>query len=534
MRNLGVLAQKEGKDDEALASTRDALAILVRQERGFGAEEVAEHRESVRSLCDFCLVLAMRLSKEGAPRIEDAFEFAESSRGMLLAEALTNRRALLDANVPEVLADVERRARAALARHQEEARALPRDADRPARLEARRRIDAAYAELEAAQARIQREARHVAEVVFPAPVRLETLRSHLPPDTALLLYQQTRHDAVVVWVRREGAGFLRLGDAESTVSKAEAYRELAMAGREGEPVVARELYDLLLRPAEPHLHGVRRILVAPDGVLALVPFEALLRAEGEARERVLERLEVAYVPSGTVYAALREEAGTPPGRGVLALGDPVYPDERASTDGLASSDADLRGWHNLSRLPATADEVRAVAALFGEGDSTALLRQQATVAGLREALAKRPSRLRALHLACHGYVDTERPRLTGLVLGGGEVLTLDDVYRLRVPADLVVLSACETAGGRLQRCEGVMGLVRGFFFAGTPRVVVSNWKVADDSTRVLMERFYAAMLKKGLAPCAALRDAKLGMLRGGGRDAQPRHWAAFVLWGLAD
>ena len=113
------------------------------------------------------------------------------------------------------------------------------------------------------------------------------------------------------------------------------------------------------------------------------------------------------------------------------------------------------------------------------------------------------------------------------------MLTLDDLYQQTLSADLVVLSACDTGRGRIRSGEGVIGLVRGVFFAGCPRVVVSNWKVHDASTRRLMASFYEKMVKERLSPAAALRSAKLDMLRSK-EHAHPFHWAAFVLWGLGD
>jgi CHAT domain-containing protein len=193
----------------------------------------------------------------------------------------------------------------------------------------------------------------------------------------------------------------------------------------------------------------------------------------------------------------------------------------------------LRGLEELAPLPGTRREVAGIAGLFPESQRTVLLGPEATAAGLEARLADRAP-LRALHLACHGHIDTVRPRLSGLVLSDGAILSLDDVYRLHVPADLVVLSACETARGRFLHGEGVIGLVRGFFYAGAPRVVVSNWKVRDDSTTELMVAFYRHMIEGGLTPAEALRAARLGMLRGGADSAHPSHWSGFVLWGLGD
>jgi len=148
---------------------------------------------------------------------------------------------------------------------------------------------------------------------------------------------------------------------------------------------------------------------------------------------------------------------------------------------------------------------------------------------LEDAINAREDRLAVVHIACHGVLDTERPMLSGLALGGGDVLSVADVYRLRVPADLVVLSACETGLGPISDAEGVLGLPRAFFFAGAPRVVVSAWKVSDQDSKDLMLSFYRSMREGGRPAGAALREAKLQQIAAGRNH--PYHWAGFTLWG---
>jgi CHAT domain-containing protein len=153
-------------------------------------------------------------------------------------------------------------------------------------------------------------------------------------------------------------------------------------------------------------------------------------------------------------------------------------------------------------------------------------------------LAPEIARYRWLHIATHGTVDDRHPDLSGLVLSlvdqAGRpregVLRAHEIGRLRLGADLVVLSACETALGREVRGEGLYGLSRGFLYAGTPRVVASLWSVRDEATAQLMRRFYQAMVRDGLAPSAALRRAQLS-LREERRWASPFYWAGFVLQG---
>jgi len=148
------------------------------------------------------------------------------------------------------------------------------------------------------------------------------------------------------------------------------------------------------------------------------------------------------------------------------------------------------------------------------------------------------TRYRVVHFATHGFVDYEHPELSGLVFSMVDekgtpqdgFLRMHDIYNLKLPVDLVVLSACNTGLGREVKGEGLIGLTRGFMYAGARGVVASLWKVDDDATAELMKHFYAGMFQKGLSPAAALREAQLA-LRSQKRWESPYYWAAFVIQG---
>ena len=145
---------------------------------------------------------------------------------------------------------------------------------------------------------------------------------------------------------------------------------------------------------------------------------------------------------------------------------------------------------------------------------------------------------RIIHFATHGLLNSEHPELSGLVLSLVDqqgrpqdgFLQLQDIYNLNLPADLVVLSACETALGKEIRGEGLMGMTRGFMYAGASRVIASLWKVDDVATAALMERLYHGMLTEGLQPAAALRQSQIEMWKQKRWDS-PYYWAAFVIQG---
>jgi CHAT domain-containing protein len=154
------------------------------------------------------------------------------------------------------------------------------------------------------------------------------------------------------------------------------------------------------------------------------------------------------------------------------------------------------------------------------------------------ALSNNLGQYRIVHFATHGLLDNQHPELSGLVLSlvdshgkpQNGFLELQDVYNMDLPVDLVVLSACETGLGKEINGEGLIGLTRGFMYAGAPRVVASLWKVDDLATADLMGRFYKAMLKDGIRPAAALRQAQLEMWKNK-RWTDPYYWAAFTIQG---
>jgi CHAT domain-containing protein len=190
---------------------------------------------------------------------------------------------------------------------------------------------------------------------------------------------------------------------------------------------------------------------------------------------------------------------------------------------------------SFPRLSSSLREARAISSLVPPDQLFLALGFQASrAAALRPELAQ----YRNLHFATHGVLDSRRPELSKLVLSLYDergtpqdgFLRLNDVYNLRLDADLVVLSACQTALGQEVRGEGLIGLTRGFMYAGAARVLASLWSVEDRATADLMGDFYRGMLRQGLSPAAALRKAQLEMAKNPTRKS-PYYWAGFSLQG---
>ncbi|HZH29957.1 MAG TPA: CHAT domain-containing tetratricopeptide repeat protein [Pyrinomonadaceae bacterium] len=338
------------------------------------------------------------------------------------------------------------------------------------------------------------------------------------------------------------------------------------------------LYQAAVAPVA-SLIASKRLLVVADGALNYVPFESLVTATGGGGDYstlpyLVRTNEVAYAPSASVVAAIRQQAaggGAGTGantRGLLLIADPIFDssDPRAKilqAAGAPASGAEQSG-EMLAVNSAVTDLMSASNKAAGGGSSSGnvkLARLNGTRAEAQQiaALARTSglapdiwldldasesrvkttdvSKYRILHVATHGLLNTERPQFTGVVLSlvgnrdGDGFLRTDEIFNLRLGSPLVMLSACETGLGRERRGEGVIGLTRAFMYAGAPTVGVSLWSVSDKSTADLMTDFYKRLLSKQTpAPAAAMRAAQLAMIDGKKYSA-PFYWAPFVLVG---
>lgn len=302
------------------------------------------------------------------------------------------------------------------------------------------------------------------------------------------------------------------------------------------------LSRLILEKVEPLL-GNRRLIVVADGVLQYIPFAAL-PFPAAPQQRIVHRNDVVSLPSASALAVLRRELASrsPAPKTIAILADPVFesdpglrkdqPGDKVSIrDPRRGGQPDLLALHSL---PFSREEAEAIAALVPEKDQRwVALDYEASWAN---AMDGRLKSYRYVHFATHGILDTLRPELSRLALSlfneKGErqngSLTLQDVYNLELNAELVVLSACETALGKEVRGEGLIGMTRGFMYAGAARVMASLWSVDDRYTSKLMESFYRHLLKQGQDPAAALRQAQLEIAR---KRPSPYYWAGFSLQG---
>jgi CHAT domain-containing protein len=312
------------------------------------------------------------------------------------------------------------------------------------------------------------------------------------------------------------------------------------------------LSQMLLGPVAAEMKN-KRLLIVAEGVLQFVPFATLPNPADGGWQPMIVSNEIVTLPSASVAAVLKQEAADhkSPNKLLAVLADPVFSsqDSRVAISAkkrtAAGADADSlivakrsaaeAGLTNLERLRFSRQEADDITRLAAEHQKL-----QAVDFAANRALATSPDlgQYRIVHFAAHGLINNQHPELSGVVLSlvdeqgraQNGFLRLYDIYNLKLNADLVVLSACQTALGKEVRGEGIIGLTRGFMYAGARRVVASLWQVDDRATAELMKRFYQAMLGGGLKPAAALRSAQTEMWRDK-RWQAPYYWGAFTLQG---
>jgi len=478
---LGRALRRAGQIVEARAELERAIAVVEELRRDVPGEEPAQQQLFERLVEPYHELIAL-LVEQGDR--ENALAYAERAKARVLLDVLQNGRPDLGG----VLTDAERAREAELtARMAELNRKGAATQLRAARLD----YDAFLTAVYAAHPELRGERGTVAP--FRAEEAPEGFVEFVVTKERTFVFTATRVETIAIGARALAAEIAK-------------FRELLASRNLLYATAARALYDRLLRRLEPQLRGKSAITIIPDGPLWELPFHALQPAAGTF---LIDRHAISYAPSLSV---LREMA--PHGREsrkarLLAIGNPVG--------------------GSLEPLPHTETEIRAIAALYGESNSRMRLRGEA-----REELVKKEAgAFDVLHFATHGILDDRNALSSRLVFSPSATSSEDgllearEILRLDLGARLAVLSACETARGRVATGEGVIGMSWALFVAGVPSAVVSQWKVDSASTSALMIEFHRN-LRAGRGNADALRRAALKTRE---RHPHPFYWAPFVVVG---
>jgi CHAT domain-containing protein len=564
---LGSLELERGDTEAAEVSLRQSIEVTQSVRRGSSSTDLAAaFSAAVHERSEKYVECLMRMHASDPSRGLDAlaFESSESARARSLSELLRATATSLVPGLDRQLAEQERSLRQAI-RVKEDARMalLGGKYERSELEELKAELSRLSAEYERVEETIRVRHPGYGQIVRPAGWNLRRIRDQVIDDETVLLAYSLGAERSYGWaVTRGGLVSYELPPRQLVERAAERVYKLLSEGlgrgdKEELEAAVRELGGMILTPAAAVLRGKSRVVVIADGALNYVPF-LLLPVSAEGDEPLIATREVVNAPSASVLGQLREEAGrrAPPAKTLAAFGDPVFASNYAMRKGEGRGvdlavvqkmeGEDLRS--NLRDITPTGDSpnpatIRPLTFAGLELENLRKVVGDSFVAADFDATRDRLqatdlSEFAILHFATHGFLDPKSPEKSGLMLstvdreGGARegFVGLRDVYNLRAPVELVVLSACRTALGKDVRGEGMIGLTRGFLYAGASSVVSSLWKVDDEATSELMRRFYDNMLRRGMTPAAALRAAQ-NSIRQEPQWRSPYYWAAFTLQG---
>ncbi|PWT88753.1 MAG: hypothetical protein C5B55_12595 [Blastocatellia bacterium] len=537
---------------------------------------------SVRKYYEVYVDVLMRLHKENPAGGFDvaALKASENARARSLLESLIEASFEIGQGVDPTLVARERSLRQLISDKAEtQVRLLSGSHTDEQAANMAKELDALTAEYDQVQTQIRQNNPRYAALTAPVSLSLQEIQSRLlDQDTLLIEYALGEGKSYMFLVaatslktfelpkrddvERASRSVYDLVTASDRVVPNETIdqrnQRLDQADRDF-PAAATTLSQMLLGPLATELKG-KRLLLVSEGILQYVPFAALpdpstqkSAGPNQTSQPLIANHEIISLPSASVLGVLRNEMKDRPRppKTVAIFADPVFgvQDPRLNSNGkpqvvddaaLAQAgdikrSAEESGLNSFPRLRFSRQEAEQIMRLVPRNNNLEALdfaasRSAATSPDLKQ--------YRIVHFATHGLINSRHSDLSGIVLSlvdqqgkpQNGFLRLYDIYNMNLSAELVVLSACQTALGKDIKGEGLVGLTRAFMYAGASRVVASLWRTEDRATAVLMDRFYESMLTNGMSPAAALRKAQIGMWQDK-RWKQPRYWAAFTLQG---
>lgn len=569
--HLARAKESRGALNDALSYIQESLKTIESlRAQVISSELRASYFASVYKHSELYIDLLMRLHKLQPDQrfCTLALQASENAHARALLEILGETNVQIRQGVDADLLERERSLQlqlSAKAAYELRVRGGKGDAEEIAQVnEEIRALRIAYQEV---QTLIKQQSPEYATLIQPQPLPVADIQAELRGSDTLLLEYALGEERSYLWaltsdslagyelparsiIEQAARNVYNLLTARQSLSASANYQESVATADSQYWKEAGALSQMLLGPVAAEL-GNKRLLIVGDGALQYLPFEALpAPAPASGLIPLVVNHEIVNLPSASTLAAIRrgKMKSKSAGKLVVVMADPVFTrdDPRLSakqslstsivTPSMAANSPIGNTYHSFSRLSGTRQEAEAIMAITPAGTGTMVTDFDACRS---TALSGQLGQYQIVHLATHGIIDTEHPELSGIMLSTlssmGEsqngFLQLHDVYNLDLSGTyLVVLSACRTGLGKEVNGEGLVGLTRGFMYAGARSVVASLWKVDDRATAALMQHFYKAMLVEHLPPAAALRKAKQSMWQEE-RWHAPYFWAAFVLQG---
>ena len=551
--NIAIVYEQQGDLEAALSEVEEAIALIEDLRTDISPGDLrASYFSTVQGYYQLRTELLMQLGQS-----EAAFENSEAARARQLIELLSEAGVDLTADVSlelnntlqeleQSLKDIEAKRIALQNSSQNDLQSD--DSNALAALETA--SDQVLQEMEQTLSEIRVQSPTYAALKQPSPLSLSEIQQRvLDEETVLLQYAVGSENSYLWIVSPTQFQAYKLPSIEEIEPVAQRFISAIRTDTRTRQVsqLGKELTDLIL-PELPVWAEGKRLVISADGILNQVAFAALPAATDRGYTPLLVEHEIVSQPSISAVALHRQQLAdrAEQERAIAILADPVYraddqrvtgsssvPRSNVVLDSLSQNLRDL-DLSNISRLPYTRNEAEQIEAIAADLKTTTARDFEANYSWVT---APEVSKHSILHLATHGFVNSTNPHLSGLVLGLVEpdgsprdngFLRLHDIFNLDLNAELVVLSACQTGLGENLSGEGIIGLSRGFMYAGAERVMVSLWNVSDESTAQLMGKFYRELINENQSPSQALRAAQKAQWEIGER---PNRWAAFTLQG---
>ncbi|MBD2615063.1 CHAT domain-containing protein [Nostoc punctiforme FACHB-252] len=569
LSNTAILERSQGNLKQAQTHIQAAIEIIEDLRTKIADQQLrASYFASVQNYYKFYTDLLMQLHKKDPSKGYDALalEVSDRSRARGLIELLTEANIDIKKGIdPKLLAE-ERRLQWQINAQEKLLSELSSKKETPEQVltNTKQKIQDLLKQQRELEVKIRANNPEYADLKYPQPLTIKQIQQQLDKDTLLLQYSLGEERSYLWAVTPDSLYSYELPKRQQIDKAAKNLYDnyLKNPGYQGvspeeTAKAANELSQLILKPVADKL-GQKRLVIVGDEALQYIPFAALTTstksADGSDYQPLVVNHEIISLPSASTIAILRKQTTgrTKAPKTLAILADPVFSanDERVTgkSSNVANNNIDQqleesalkRSTRNIKRseiqrLPGTEKEAQEILKLVSPSEN---IQAFGFDANYNWATNDQLSQYKILHFATHGFLDSTEPELSGIVLslidkqGKSQrgFLRLTDIFNLNFPAELVVLSACQTGLGEEVKGEGLVGLTRGLMYAGAARVVVSLWNVDDEATSLLMSQFYSQMLQQGKTPAAALRAAQLKMWEQE-KWRNPYSWSAFTLLG---
>ncbi|MBL7127786.1 MAG: CHAT domain-containing protein [Ignavibacteria bacterium] len=423
----------------------------------------------------------------------------------------------------------------------------------------KRKQDSLYNVSKILEDQLKRSSPRYASVIYPDPVTADKVKEELGVNTALISFKEGIDNFYAMVITKDDYKVFTLRNIKTIESKVEVLINELRSGEFSSHFYSfsGELYKILLGPIEDIIKTKKELIIIPDGILHYIPFEVLFTRDLTDQDLVsgnesslpylIKDFDIRYLPSATMLKTFELYTDPEAPKDFICFADPVFESEselqlspeehkkeedakKELSEEMKEMDIEREG-SSLVRLVNTGTEANGIAELFSPDNVSLYTRETANKNNLmKEDL----SQYKYIHFATHGLVNNDKPQFSSLALSyditGNNELQVREIFELKLNADMVVLSACNTALGKEMKGEGIIGLTRAFLVAGSKRAVVSLWSVADKSTSEFMIDFYRH-IKEGKTITQSLREAKLNMINSK-EYKHPYYWAPFVLFGM--